>query len=169
MYYETVKTPSKCSHNLWIIKVNKKPEITLPGVHCIYVIKFQLESLLWTYHIFSYFDFHSLFFVKKKYKSNQSFSCKASLLAVSFLPPLRFEIFTAGFSSRIFIFPLVYWLRKSAYSSLSLTSLVQNSKTSEIFFRPQNRKLGGRTKLNSDVFDVCEFLIYHFHHFFQFR
>ena len=29
-------------------------------------------------------------------------------LAFSFLPPVRFEIFTAGFSSRIFIFPLVH-------------------------------------------------------------
>ena len=28
MYYETVKTPGKCSHNLRIIKVNKKPGIT---------------------------------------------------------------------------------------------------------------------------------------------
>ena len=103
MYYETVKTPSKCSHNLWIIKVNKKPEITLPAVHCIYVIKLQLESLLSTYHIFSYFDFHSLLPVKK-YKSNRSFLCKAPRLAFSFLPPARFEIFTAGFSSRVFIF-----------------------------------------------------------------
>ena len=116
MHYETVKTPSKCSHNLWIIKVNKKPEITLPAVHCIHVIKFQLESLLSTHHIFSHFDFHSLFPVKKK--SNRSFSCKAPRLAFSFLPPVKFEIFTAGFSSRIFIFPVVYWLRKSDYSSL---------------------------------------------------
>ena len=117
MYYEKVKTPRKCSHNLWIIKVNKKSEITLPAAHCIYVIKFQLKSLLLTYHIFSYFDFHSLFPVKK-YKSNRSFLCKAPRLAFSFLPPVRFEIFTAGFSSRIFIFPLVHWLRKSDYSSL---------------------------------------------------
>ena len=119
MYYETIKTPSKCSHNLWIIKVNKKPEITLPAVHCIHVIKFQLESLLSTHHIFSHFDFHSLFPVKKK--SNRSFSCKAPRLAFSFLPPVRFEIFTAGFSSRIFIFPLVHWLRKSDCSSLNKT------------------------------------------------
>ena len=49
MCYETVNTPSKCSHNLWIIKVNKKPDITLPAV----------------YHIFSYFDFYSLFPVNK--------------------------------------------------------------------------------------------------------
>ena len=65
MYYETVKTPSKCSKNLWIIKVNKKPEITLSAAHYMYVIKFQLESLLSTYDIFNYFDFHSLFPVKK--------------------------------------------------------------------------------------------------------
>ena len=119
MYYETVKTPSKCSHNLWIIKANKKPEITLSAVHYIYVIKFQLESLLPTYHIFSYFDFHLLFPVKKIYKSNRSFSCEDPRLAFSFLPPVRFEIFTAGFSSRIFIFPLVHWLRKSDYSILA--------------------------------------------------
>ena len=117
MYYETVKTPSKCSHNLWIIKVNKKLEITLSPVHFIYVIKSQLESLLSTYQIFSYFDFHSLF-PAKKYRSNRSFSCKAPRLAFSFLLPARFEILTAGFSSRIFIFPLVYWLKKSDYSSL---------------------------------------------------
>ena len=30
MYYETVKTPTKCSHNLWVIKMSKKPEITSP-------------------------------------------------------------------------------------------------------------------------------------------
>ena len=123
MYYETVKTPSKCSHNLWIIKVNKKPEITLPAVHCIYVIKFQLESLLSTYHIFSYFDFHSLFPVKK-YKSNRSFLCKAPRLAFSFLPLVNFEIFTAGFSSRCFIFPPVHWLKKSNYSSLISTKIL---------------------------------------------
>ena len=67
--------------------------------------------------MFSYFDFHSLFLVKK-YKSNRSFSCKAPHLAFSFLPPVRFEIFTAGFSSRVFIFPLVHRLKKSNYSSL---------------------------------------------------
>ena len=83
--------------------MNKKPEITLSAVHYIYVIKFQLESLLWAYHIFSYFDFHSLFTVKK-YKSNRSFSHKAPRLAFSFLLPVRFEIFTThiflvGFSS----------------------------------------------------------------------
>ena len=66
MYWETVKTPTKCSHNLWVMKVNKKPEITsAPAAPCIYVIKFQLESLLSTYHIFSYFDFHSMFPVNK--------------------------------------------------------------------------------------------------------
>ena len=65
MYEEIVKTPTKCSHNLWVIKVNKKPETTLSAVHCLYVMKFQLESLLSTYHIFSYFDFHSLFPVNK--------------------------------------------------------------------------------------------------------
>ena len=27
MYYETVKTPTKCSQNLWVITVNKKLEI----------------------------------------------------------------------------------------------------------------------------------------------
>ena len=47
-------------------------------------------------------------FPVKKYKSNRSFSCKAPRLAFSFLLPVRFEIFTAGFSSRIFIFPLVH-------------------------------------------------------------
>ena len=117
MYYETVKIPSKCSHDLWIIKVNKQPEITLPAVHYMYVIKFELESPLSAYHIFSYSDFHSLFPVKK-YKSNRCFSCKAPRLAFSFLPPVIFQIFTAGFSSRIFIFPLVHWLKKSDYSSL---------------------------------------------------
>ena len=65
MYYETLEIPNKCSHNLRIIKVNKKPEITLSAVHYIYVIKFQLESLLLTYHILNCFDFHSLFPVKK--------------------------------------------------------------------------------------------------------
>ena len=40
MYYETVEIPSKCSHNLWIIKVNKKPEITSSAVQYIYVMKF---------------------------------------------------------------------------------------------------------------------------------
>ena len=65
MYKETVKTPNKCSHNLWVIKVNKKPELLLPAAHCVYVIKFQLENLLSKYHIFSYFDFHSMFPVNK--------------------------------------------------------------------------------------------------------
>ena len=96
-----------------MIKVNKKPEITLSAVHYIYIyiyiyiIKFQLESLLSTYHIFSYFDFHSRFPVKE-YKSNRSFLCKVPRLAFSFLPPVRFEVFTAGFSSQIFIFAVVH-------------------------------------------------------------
>ena len=139
MYYETVKTPSKCSHNLWIIKVNKKPEITLPAVHCIYVIKFQLESLLSTYHIFSYFDFHSLFPVKK-YKSNRSFSFKALCLAFSFLPAVSFEIFTAGFSSQILIFPPVHWLKKSDYSSLAKTEM--HNKACEFKDTHDAQKLG---------------------------
>ena len=46
-------------------KVNKKTEITSVSAHCIYVIKFQLESLLSTYHIFTYFDLHSMFPVSK--------------------------------------------------------------------------------------------------------
>ena len=107
--------------------MNKNSEITLSAVHYIYVIKFQLESLLSTYHTCSYFDFHSLFLVKI-YKSNRSFSCKAHRLAFSFLPPVRFEIFTTGFSSRIFIFLLVHWLKKSDYSSLRhLTSFFEIS------------------------------------------
>ena len=65
MYYETLEIPNKCSHNLRIIKVNKKPEITSSAVQYIYVIKFHLESLLSTYHIFSYLDFHSMFPVNK--------------------------------------------------------------------------------------------------------
>ena len=35
----------------------------------------------------------------------------------SFLPPANLEIFTAGFSTRTFIFPPVHWLKKSDYSS----------------------------------------------------
>ena len=38
----------------------------------------------------------------------EAFHVKSPRLAFSFLPPVRFEIFTAGFSSRIFIFPLVH-------------------------------------------------------------
>ena len=148
MYYETVKTPSKCSHNLWIIKVNKKPEITLPAVHCIHVIKFQLESLLSTHHIFSYFDFHSLFPVKKK--SNRSFSCKAPRLAFSFLPPVRFQIFTAGFSSRIFIFPPVHWLKKSDYSSLGVTMH---------FLSSRGQKVKNITKIEQKILFLFIFLV----------
>ena len=39
---------------------------------------------------------------------NRSFSCKDPRLGFSFLPPVSFEIFTAGFSSRVFIFPPVH-------------------------------------------------------------
>ena len=42
-------------------------------------------------------------FPVKNYKSNRSFSCKDPRLAFSFLPAERFEIFTASFTSRIFI------------------------------------------------------------------
>ena len=38
----------------------------------------------------------------------EAFHVKSPRLAFSFLPPVRFEISTAGFSSRIFIFPLVH-------------------------------------------------------------
>ena len=44
----------------------------------------------------------------------------------SFLPPVRFEIFIAGFSSRISIFPLVHWLKNSDYSSLDKIILNQS-------------------------------------------
>ena len=57
MCQEIVKIPtifSKFVSN----KSEKKAGDYLPAVHCIYVIKFQLESLLSTYHRFSYFDFH---------------------------------------------------------------------------------------------------------------
>ena len=33
MYYETVKTLTKCPHNLQLIKVNKKLEIDLSAVY----------------------------------------------------------------------------------------------------------------------------------------
>ena len=46
------------------------------------------------------------------------FHVKPPVKLFSFLPPVSFEIFTAGFSSRIFIFPLAHWLKKSDYSSL---------------------------------------------------
>ena len=37
MYQETVKTPAKCSHNLRVVKVNKKPDIaSITAVHCVY-------------------------------------------------------------------------------------------------------------------------------------
>ena len=49
------------SNNLWVIKVNKKPKLLLPAVHCIYVIKSQLETLFSTYPILNYFAFHSMF------------------------------------------------------------------------------------------------------------
>ena len=59
MYWEIVKTPTKCSHYLWVTKVNKNPEITsAPAMNCEYVIKFQLESLLSTYHISQLFPFN---------------------------------------------------------------------------------------------------------------
>ena len=38
MYQETAKTPTKYSHNLWVIKGNKKPDISLSAICCIYVI-----------------------------------------------------------------------------------------------------------------------------------
>ena len=126
--------------------MKKKPEITLSAVHYIYVINFQLESLLSTYHIFSYFDFHSLFPVKK-YKSNQSFSCKALRLAFSFLPAVSFEIFTAGFSSQILIFPPVHWLKKSDYSSLAKTEM--HNKACEFKDTHDAQKLGESKKRTS--------------------
>ena len=38
----------------------------------------------------------------------EAFHVKSPRLSFSFLPPVRFEIFTAGFASRIFVFPLVH-------------------------------------------------------------
>ena len=66
---------------------------------------------------------------KKKKNYTKFLLCKAPRLAFSFLPPVRFEIFTEGFSSWIFIFPLVHWLKKYNYSSLddiNFTSLLNS-------------------------------------------
>ena len=159
MFYQTVKTPSKCSHNLWIIKANKKLGITLSAVHYIYVIKSQLGSLLSTCHIFSYFDFQS-FFPVKKCKSNLIFSCKAPRLSFSFLPPVRFQIFTAGFSIRIFIFPLVHWLKKSDYSSLYIQLRIVSKRLTilawkNLCFTKFSTKIHWITRLTaSDVFHM---------------
>ena len=112
-------------------------------------MKFQLKSLLSTYHIFSYFDFHSLLPVKKNL--TEVFHVKPLRLAFSFLPPVRFEIFTAGFSSRIFIFPLVHWLKKFDYSSLLLVWLIKWSqpRSQDIMFLFQSTKTQIKNRQNN--------------------
>ena len=60
--------------------------------------------------------------LQTKYKSNRNFSCNVPRLTLSFLPPLSYEIFTADFSSRIFIFTPVHWQKKSDYSNLAKPS-----------------------------------------------
>ena len=48
---------------------------------------------------------------------SRSFSCKAPRLTFSFLPPVNFEIFTAGSFGWISTYPSLHWLKKSHYSS----------------------------------------------------
>ena len=99
-------------------QVNKKPEIT--SVCCTLHIcnKISIRKPLVDISHIQLFWFPFIVSCKQNIYRSQSFSCKASRLAFSFLPSISFEIFTAGFSSRIFIFPPVHWLKKSDYSSI---------------------------------------------------
>ena len=99
--------------------MNKKPEIT--SVCCtLYICKnFQLyrKHFVDISHI-QLFWFPLNIFCKQNINLTEGFHVKSPRLAFSFLPPVNFEIFTAGFSSRIFIFRPVHRLQKSDYSRL---------------------------------------------------
>ena len=136
---ETVKTPAKCSHILWVIKVNKKLVMTsvccslytliqciiLLTTHCIINKILIRKPLLDISHIQLFWFPFDASCKKKKHKSKRSFSCKVPRPAFSFLAPVSLEIFTAGFSSRIFVFPPVHWLTKSDYSSLNIIRILK--------------------------------------------
>ena len=72
-----------CSSNLWVIKVNKKREITSVRSALYYVIKFQLEKFLSTCHKFNYFAIPSMFPINK-IQLNKVFHVKS---------PSRFSFF----------------------------------------------------------------------------
>ena len=134
MYQETVKTPTKCSHNLWVIKVNKKPEITsVCGI--LYICnKISITKQLVDMSHVQLFWFPFNVPCKQNINLTEVFHIKSPRAA--FLPTVSFEIFTAVFSSWIFIFPPVHWLKKSDHSSLGfremLLSLERSSKWSGV-------------------------------------
>ena len=106
----------ECSHNLWVIQ-----EIT--SVCCTLYICNKIsirKPLVYISHI-QLFWFPFNLFSKLNINLTEVFHIKSPRPAFSFLPPVSFQIFTAGFSSRIFIFPLVHWPKKSDYSGSDIS------------------------------------------------
>ena len=121
---------------MWEKTVNKKPEIT--SVCCTLYIcnKISIRKPLVDISHIKLFWFSIQCFLQAKYKSNWSFSCKPPHLAFSFLPPVIFEIFTAAFPSRIFVFLPFHWPTKSDYSSVPFPMILKSSNDTkfECFF-----------------------------------
>ena len=105
--------------------MNKKPEIT--SVCCTFYKcnKISVRKPLVDISQIQLFWFPFSVSCKQNINLTEVFHVKPPRLAFSFLPPVSFEMFTAGFSSRIFIFPPVHWLKKSDCSSLSGSHLFQ--------------------------------------------
>ena len=67
---------------------------------------------------FNHFALHGMIFFKETISITEVFHFKTPCLGFSFLPPVSFEIFSTGISSRVSIFPPIDWPLKSDYSSL---------------------------------------------------
>ena len=77
--------------------------LLLSVLHCIYVIKFQLENLLSTYHIFNYFDFQSLFSYKPDLNVTEVFHLKIPIQVLHFCQPLNYSLQVLLVSSSYFL------------------------------------------------------------------
>ena len=111
----------KCSYNLSLIKVNRKPEITSVRSALYLCNKISIRKPIDDISHIQLF----CFIFKISYKQNKNLNevfhenlrSRFSIVATA-SPPVSFEIIRAGFSSRIFIFPPVHRLKKSDYSCL---------------------------------------------------
>ena len=107
--------------------MNKKPRITSACCTLYICTKISIgKPLVDISHIYlSWFPFSVS--CKQNINLTEVFHVKPPRLGFSFLPPVSFEIFTESFSSWIFIFSSIHWLKKSDCSSLKLMYKKWNS------------------------------------------
>ena len=98
MCWETVNVPTKCSSNLWVIKVNNNLEITSVCSMLYLCNKTWIRKPVIHKLIFSLFCSHAMSSNKETLNIAEFFHFKTSRLGFTFLPPVNFEIIKCRFS-----------------------------------------------------------------------